>query len=125
MISARSGRTEVTDILLTGDNIDPDIQENVRPQTTPLIIGQHNIYIPSSQITGWSALFFSAKRGDVTTTKSLLKARANVHLKDKVCDKLSFSFYLIHLSINVSSIISFLPVTLLIPYPPPTPPRMV
>ena len=30
MISARSGRTEVTDILLTGENIDPDIQENVR-----------------------------------------------------------------------------------------------
>ena len=30
MISARSGRTELTDILLTGDNIDTDIQENVR-----------------------------------------------------------------------------------------------
>ena len=30
MILARSGRTEVTDILLTGENIDPDIQENVR-----------------------------------------------------------------------------------------------
>ena len=30
MVSARSGRTEVTDILLTGENIDPDIQENVR-----------------------------------------------------------------------------------------------
>ena len=29
MILARSGGTEVTDILLTGENIDPDIQENV------------------------------------------------------------------------------------------------
>ena len=39
MVSARNGRTEVTDILLTGENIDPDIQENVRLQTTSLIIG--------------------------------------------------------------------------------------
>ena len=37
MISARSGETEVTDILLTGENIDLDIQENVRLQTTSLI----------------------------------------------------------------------------------------
>ena len=29
MISARSGRIEVTDILLSGHDIDPDIQENV------------------------------------------------------------------------------------------------
>ena len=39
MISAGNGETEVTDILLTGENIDPDIQENVRLQTTSLIIG--------------------------------------------------------------------------------------
>ena len=39
MISARSGDTEVTDIILTGENIDSDIQENVRLQTTSLIIG--------------------------------------------------------------------------------------
>ena len=39
MISARSGETELTDILITGENIDPDIQENVRLQTTSLIIG--------------------------------------------------------------------------------------
>ena len=83
MISARSGRTEVTDILLTGEIIDPDIQENVRLQTTSLTIGY--IHVPSPQNTGWSALFFSAERGDVTTTKSLLKAGANTHLKDKVC----------------------------------------
>ena len=81
MISARSGKTELTDILLTGDNIDPDIQENVRLQTTSLII---DIHVPPSQNTGWSALFFSAERGDVTTTRSLLKAGANAHLKDKV-----------------------------------------
>ena len=38
MISARNGETELTDILLTGGNIDPDIQENVTLQTTSLII---------------------------------------------------------------------------------------
>ena len=41
-------------------------------------------YYPSSQTTGWSALFFSAEMGDVTTAQSLLKAGANPHLKDKV-----------------------------------------
>ena len=30
MTSARSRRTELTDILLTGDDIDTDIQKNVR-----------------------------------------------------------------------------------------------
>ena len=39
MMSARNGDTDLTDILLTGENIDPDIQENVRLQTTSLIIG--------------------------------------------------------------------------------------
>ena len=39
---------------------------------------------PSFQSTGWSALFFSVEGGDVSTTKSLLKAGANVALKDKV-----------------------------------------
>ena len=29
MISARSGRTHLTDILLSGHDIDPDIQETV------------------------------------------------------------------------------------------------
>ena len=38
----------------------------------------------SFQSTGWSALFFSAERGDVTTTESLLKAGANAVLEDKV-----------------------------------------
>ena len=34
MISARNGWTELTDILLTGDNIDTDVQENVRLHST-------------------------------------------------------------------------------------------
>ena len=29
MIAARSGRTDITNILLEGEHIDPDIQENV------------------------------------------------------------------------------------------------
>ena len=39
---------------------------------------------PSFQSTGWSALFFSAEKGDVPTTESLLKAGANAALEDKV-----------------------------------------
>ena len=39
---------------------------------------------PSFQSTGWSALFFSAEKGDVLTTAYLLKAGANAALKDKV-----------------------------------------
>ena len=37
------------------------------------------------QRTGWSALYFSAERGYVDTTTSLLKAEANAELRDKVC----------------------------------------
>ena len=37
------------------------------------------------QKTGWSALYFSAERGDVDTTTSLLKAETNAELRDKVC----------------------------------------
>ena len=33
MIAARSGRSDITDILLEGEHIDLDIQENVRIQT--------------------------------------------------------------------------------------------
>lgn len=38
----------------------------------------------SLQSTGWSALFFAAKEGDVGTTNLLLKAGAIALLKDKV-----------------------------------------
>ena len=41
------------------------------------------LYLP--QRTGWSALYFSAERGDVDTTTSLLKAESNAQLRDKVC----------------------------------------
>ena len=41
-------------MLLAREDIDPDIQENVRLRTTSIkfII----VYVPPSQITGWSAL---------------------------------------------------------------------
>ena len=42
------------------------------------------LHPPSPQTTGWSALFFSAEKGDVATTQSLLKAGANAQLRDKV-----------------------------------------
>ena len=47
MISARSGRTELTDILLTGEIIDTDIQENVRLFFRPL---SHDTYMYSFYI---------------------------------------------------------------------------
>jgi hypothetical protein len=53
---------ELTDILLSGATIDPDIREDS---------------------TGWTALFFAAEAGDVATTQSLIRAGANVHIKDK------------------------------------------
>ncbi|CAI7997437.1 Putative ankyrin repeat protein MM_0045 [Geodia barretti] len=62
MIAARSGRTDITNILLEGEHINLDIQENG---------------------TGWSALHFSAERGDWDTTQALLEAGASPHLKDK------------------------------------------
>ncbi|CAI8031939.1 Putative ankyrin repeat protein MM_0045 [Geodia barretti] len=63
MIAARSGRTaDITKIVLEGEHINLDIQE---------------------KRTGWSALHFSAERGNAATTEALLKAGANPHLKDK------------------------------------------
>ena len=44
------------------------------------------------QIGGWSALHFSAENGDSAATYALIKAGANVHLKDKVLDSLKFFF---------------------------------
>ncbi|CAI8050724.1 Putative ankyrin repeat protein MM_0045, partial [Geodia barretti] len=58
MISSRSGRTDLTKILLSGRNISLDILS----------------------VTGWSALFFAVDNGDVATTKLLLKARADPFL---------------------------------------------
>ena len=48
----------------------------------------------SPQNTGWSALHFSAERGDWDTTQALLQAGASPHLKDKVCGSSSNSNYL-------------------------------
>ncbi|CAI8013353.1 Putative ankyrin repeat protein MM_0045 [Geodia barretti] len=61
MIAVRSERTDITNILLEGKHINLDIQENR---------------------TGWSALHFSAERGNSATTEALLKAGANAQLKD-------------------------------------------
>ena len=36
---------------------------------------------------GWSALFFAANEGDLATTKLLLKAGADPHLRDHVSSK--------------------------------------
>ncbi|CAI8031932.1 hypothetical protein GBAR_LOCUS18086 [Geodia barretti] len=69
MIAARSGRTaDITKIVLEGEHINLDIQE---------------------KRTGWSALHFSAERGNAATTEALLKAGANPHLKDKVWESTS------------------------------------
>ncbi|CAI8026330.1 Putative ankyrin repeat protein MM_0045, partial [Geodia barretti] len=62
MIAATSWRTDITNILLEGENINLDIQEKG---------------------TGWSALHFSAETGNSATTVALLKAGANPRLKDK------------------------------------------
>ena len=48
----------------------------------------------SPQNTGWSALHFSAERGDWDTTQALLQAGASPHLNDKVCDSSSNSNHL-------------------------------
>ena len=48
----------------------------------------------SPQNTGWSALHFSAERGDWDTTQALLQAGASPYLKDKVCGSSSNSKHL-------------------------------
>ena len=51
-----------------------------------------SLILLSPQTGGWSALHFSAENGDSATTYALIKAGANVHLKDKVWDSHKFSF---------------------------------
>ncbi|CAI8021140.1 Putative ankyrin repeat protein MM_0045 [Geodia barretti] len=60
IISSRSGRSDITEILLSGDNIALDIQIT----------------------NGWSALFFAVDERDAATTELLLKAGADPHLRD-------------------------------------------
>ena len=79
MISSKLGRTDLTQVLLSGKNIYLD-KQSVRIMffTLPLplsSINQHN---------GWSALFFAVDEGDVATTKLLINAGANPHLGDNV-----------------------------------------
>ena len=92
MIAAMMGCFDMTNILLQGEYIDFDIKENVGclfyALFYTLII--HNIldvdvqHLSFLQSGGWSALHFSAENGDSATTYSLIKAGANVHIKDKV-----------------------------------------
>ena len=103
MIAARSGRTDITNILLEGEHIDLDIQENVS-----VLLQAPNTSITSSillspQTGGWSALHFSAENGDSATTYALIKAGANVHLKDKVWDSHKFSFLQTLFSLSVQN----------------------
>ena len=94
MIAARSGRIDITNFLLEGEHIDLDIQENVSMLlfcTGILIDMFSHKNLLSTQTGGWSALHFSAENGDSATTYALIKAGANVHLKDKVWDSHNFS----------------------------------
>ena len=85
MISSRSGRTDLTETLLSGDNISLDIQDVRENFKLPLFCVQIGLPLsPSIQTNGWSALFFAADRGDVATTELLLKAGADPHLRDQV-----------------------------------------
>ena len=53
-------------------------------QRGPSIQSTASFFISYLQRTGWSALHFSAERGNSATTEALLKAGANAQLKDNV-----------------------------------------
>ena len=82
IISSRSGRTDITEILLSGDNIALDIQ-TVKEFLDNIIANCLSLLSPH-QTNGWSALFFAVDEGDAATTELLLKAGANPHLRDYV-----------------------------------------
>ena len=83
MISSRSGRTELTKTLLSGQNISVDLQ-TVSKRCTASAVSE---CLHCAQITGWSALFFAAEVGEVETVDLLIKAGANLHLTDQVTQK--------------------------------------
>ena len=82
IISSRSGRTDITEILLSRDNIALDIQ-TVKEFLDNIIANCLSLLSPH-QTNGWSALFFAVDEGDAATTELLLKAGANPHLRDYV-----------------------------------------
>ena len=83
IISSRSGRSDITEILLSGDNIALDIQI-VKSFLIIIIITNCLSLLSPHQTNGWSALFFAVDERDAATTELLLKAGANPHLRDYV-----------------------------------------
>ena len=106
MISSRSGRTELTQTLLSGENISLDLQTVSKGSAVNTVSN----YIFTIQSTGWSALFFAADKGDRDTVKLLIKAGANPHLTDKVISVSILRFLLnigvCHLSLLLHPIIT-------------------
>ena len=99
MIAARSRNSHImTNILLEGEHINLDIQEKVSThrangEASSINLWLHLnccIYSLIMQRTGQSALHLSAEEGDSATTEALLKAGANLHLKDKVWESIIY-----------------------------------
>ena len=96
MIAARIKRGNIIKLLLEGEHINLDIQENVR-QHTPLCEHYNSIFLSTViQKTGWSALHFSAVLGDSVAVEMLLKVGANAHLQDKVCPTVQYTLFILH-----------------------------
>ena len=84
MMASQHGNTKIVEVLVKA-HADVNICENVRPDLNCHVgIFCIDVHVCVKQTVGWSAVFFAAKEGHLEDTKLLIKAGANITLKDEV-----------------------------------------
>ena len=83
MLATQKGNESVVKLLLDG-KVNPNIADKVNTASFSFeLIASYSPHL-CLQTTGWSALFFAAKQGNVKIARLLVEKSANVELKDKV-----------------------------------------
>ena len=85
MLATQRGHAQVVKTLIDG-KANPNITDKVQCCLVVFAscVDHVLLMIVCVQITGWSALFFAAKEGNVEIARLLIGSGANVELKDKV-----------------------------------------
>ena len=90
MLATQRGHKEVIKVLVE-KKANPNITEMVGLCLHVWIMYHYPLCV---QNTGWTALYFAAKVGDVETLRILLEGGANVEIKDKVRGLIFLGFIL-------------------------------
>ena len=83
MLSAKEGSREIVDILLR-HQAQPNAVDEVCMVNCAFILVMDGLTLSHAQESGYTALMFAAEAGHLDIVSSLLKANAQVFLKNKV-----------------------------------------